>query len=340
MSHNKPLLFTKDGYRYFWCEDDEPLCKEYLRDMNTLEPNKRNNPSLVMYTKRMIIKNDVRLSESDRAPQLKLNDDTTAVTGDKGYSMIRATHGCNRGSYYFEAHIDSMPDNSATRIGWGQRFANLQAPLGYDHFGYSLRSRCGTKFHQAKGRTYDRGGGYGQGDTIGCMIELPYGNKENRTEARHLPISIKSHAFLVPAKKKDTQFRMAETKDEPSSLISLKELPGSKISFFKNGMPLGIAFDNLFEGHYFPSISLYKNCTVSVNFGPRFRFPPVAIKSENSSGDVFQAPYIDYSPAQDIVDVNIIDHLLADIIFIVDKEIPIKGENSLKEEMKTLMKPD
>lgn len=38
-----------------------------------------------------------------------------------------------------------MPEGSASRMGWGQAYANLQAPLGYDKFGYSWRSRKGTR---------------------------------------------------------------------------------------------------------------------------------------------------------------------------------------------------
>ncbi|XP_022172771.1 set1/Ash2 histone methyltransferase complex subunit ASH2-like [Myzus persicae] len=34
-----------------------------------------------------------------------------------------------------------MLDNSACRIEWSQEFTNVQAPLGYDTFGYSWRSR-------------------------------------------------------------------------------------------------------------------------------------------------------------------------------------------------------
>lgn len=45
-----------------------------------------------------------------------------------------------------------MPDGSACRIGWGQEYANLQSPLGYDKFGYSWRSRKGTKFHESHGK--------------------------------------------------------------------------------------------------------------------------------------------------------------------------------------------
>lgn len=47
----------------------------------------------------------------------------------------------SRGSWYWEATIEEMPECSATRLGWAQEYANLQAPLGYDKFGYSWRSR-------------------------------------------------------------------------------------------------------------------------------------------------------------------------------------------------------
>lgn len=43
--------------------------------------------------------------------------------------------------WYYEVTIDEMRDGSACRIGWGQAFANLQTPLGFDKFGYCWRSR-------------------------------------------------------------------------------------------------------------------------------------------------------------------------------------------------------
>lgn len=76
-----------------------------------------------------------------------------------------------RGSWYFEVTIEEMPDGAATRIGWGQEYANLQAPLGYDKFGYSWRSRKGTKFHESCGKKCSPG--YGEGDTLGFLICLP-----------------------------------------------------------------------------------------------------------------------------------------------------------------------
>ena len=38
--------------------------------------------------------------------------------------------------------------------------------------------------------------------------------------------------------------------------------PVFQMVFFKNGVSQGVAFENLFEGIYFPAISLYKSCTV------------------------------------------------------------------------------
>ena len=85
------------------------------------------------------------LALHDRAPQLKVAEDRLAVTGDKGYCMVRATHGVSRGAWYWEAAVEEMPEGAATRLGWGRRYANLQAPLGYDKFAYSWRSRKGTR---------------------------------------------------------------------------------------------------------------------------------------------------------------------------------------------------
>lgn len=49
--------------------------------------------------------------------------------------------GVSSGNWYWEVTVEEMPDNSACRIGWGQKYANLQTPLGFDKFGYSWRSR-------------------------------------------------------------------------------------------------------------------------------------------------------------------------------------------------------
>lgn len=102
---------------------------------------------------------------------MRVSADRLAVTGDKGYSGIRANHSVRYGRWYYEFTVKEMPGNAAVRAGWGTVQSVLQAPLGYDKFGYSWRSRKGTVFHESRGRHY--WDGYTVGDVLGCYIDLP-----------------------------------------------------------------------------------------------------------------------------------------------------------------------
>lgn len=69
-----------------------------------------------------------------KAPQLKISDDRLTVTGEKGYSMVRASHGVRKGAWYFEVTVDEMPPDTAARLGWSQ-------PLGrYDSSNSFIKS--------------------------------------------------------------------------------------------------------------------------------------------------------------------------------------------------------
>jgi Set1/Ash2 histone methyltransferase complex subunit ASH2 len=58
--------------------------------------------------------------------QVTVSDDRLSVSGHKFYCNIRANLYVNRGSWFFEAKINDLPEGAATRIGWGQKHANLQ----------------------------------------------------------------------------------------------------------------------------------------------------------------------------------------------------------------------
>jgi Set1/Ash2 histone methyltransferase complex subunit ASH2 len=58
------------------------------------------------------------------------------------------------------------------------------------------------------------------------------------------------------------------------NLKALKKCPGSKITFFKNGKSLGVAFEDIFSGDYFPGVGLFKGAHVKFNHGPKFKYPP------------------------------------------------------------------
>lgn len=183
-----------------------------------------------------------------------------------------------------------MPEGAATRLGWGQEYANLQAPLGYDKFGYSWRSRKGTKFHESNGKTYSSG--YGEGDTLGFLIILPQASQN----INYMPNTFKDRVWHVSLKTEQSKKNLInfsvgkqplvkfkshlyyEDKDRVSeTLKSLTPVPGSKIIFFKNGESQGEAFVDVYHGAYYPAISVFKNATVSVNFGPSstFKYPEI-----------------------------------------------------------------
>lgn len=156
-----------------------------------------------------------------------------------------------------------MPEGSATRIGWSQEYANLQAPLGYDKFGYSWRSRKGTRFHESIGKHYSNS--YGEGDILGFLIMLP-----NSPKIKHVPNTYKDR----PLVKFKSHLYYEEKDNVADTLKALAPLEGSQIIFFKNGQCQGVAFNDVYGGAYYPAVALYKSSTVSVNFGPEFKFPP------------------------------------------------------------------
>ncbi|KAJ8319169.1 hypothetical protein KUTeg_004260 [Tegillarca granosa] len=265
--HGYPLEhpFNKDGYRYILAESDPHAPNRQAFD-ESLDMAGKPIPG---YLYRTFLGAEVLLALNDRAPQLKLSDDRLSVTGDKGYSMVRATHGVKRGCWYYEAIIEEMPAESATRLGWSQELGNLQAPCGYDKFSYSWRSRKGTRFHQSRGKHYSDEG-FSEGDVLGFFIQLPTPDDPNKllpqTYKDRPLVKFKSHLYY---EEKD---HVTETEK------NLKPSSGSKMIMFKNGESKGVAFEDMFEGTYFPAVSLYKNCKVTMNFGPKFKFPPQDLK--------------------------------------------------------------
>ncbi|XP_045765530.1 set1/Ash2 histone methyltransferase complex subunit ASH2 isoform X1 [Maniola jurtina] len=292
-SHGYPTEhpFNKDGYRYILAEPDPhaPFRQEFD------ESNEWSGKPIPGWLYRSLCPGIVLLALHDRAPQLKISEDRLAVTGDKGYCMVRATHGVSRGTWYWEATVEEMPEGAATRLGWGRRYANLQAPLGYDKFGYSWRSRKGTRFHESRGKHYSAG--YGEGDTLGFLIVLPDSVHTKYTPSTYKDrplVKFKSHLYY-------------EDKDNiQESLNNLKPLPGSKILYFKNGICQGEAFTEVFQGCYFPAVSLHRNSTVSVNFGPNFKLPP-------------NTDY-NYRPMSEKAEEAICEQTMADLLYLTENE--------------------
>uniref|UniRef100_H2YKJ0 B30.2/SPRY domain-containing protein n=1 Tax=Ciona savignyi TaxID=51511 RepID=H2YKJ0_CIOSA len=285
--------FNKDGYRYILAEPDP-----HIPD-NDPDPDCPGKPIPGKLYRQWLHKN-VLLSLHDRAPQLKVSDDRRSVTGEKGYSMIRASHCVKEGGWYYEATITDMPEGSATRLGWSQKLGNLQAPLGYDKFSYSWRSRKGTRFHQSKGKHYSDG--YNKGDILGFYFYLPP-SKSSKT----LEDTCKDNALI-----KFKSFFYFEEKDEVDlTEKSLKPAKGAFMEFFKNGKSQGIAWkDEIFSGTYYPCLSIYKAATVKVNFGPKFKFYPPRT--------------LPYKPMSDRAYSTMIECCVSDLLYAV--QLDVDGE--------------
>ncbi len=116
----------------------------------------------------------------------------------------------------------------------------LQACVGYDKFSYAWRSRKGTVFHESIGRHYSEGG-FGEGDVLGCLIDL--GSISDEPSTFYLPPSHKdlvsreeiriSHLHLLQNLIKFKSHYYYEEKDEVDVAIkSLRKKPGTTVRVF------------------------------------------------------------------------------------------------------------
>lgn len=259
----------------------------------------------------------VLIAMHDRAPQLKVSEDRLSVTGERGYCMARATHGAHVGTYYYEVTVTDMPDGSAARIGWSQELGNLQGPAGYDKFSYGWRSRKGTAFHDSRGKHFSAGG-FRQGDTVGLLIHLPDNSDDT-------PDSLNRESFLPLTHKekplvKFKSYFYFEQKDEPQKVSkSLRPLTGSHMICYKNGEEVGCMFSDVNAGVYYPAASLYKNVTITFNFGPKFKYHP-----HLSAPSVSVPSLTSCKPIQSLADELSILQSMSDILYFTEKSDSLK----------------
>lgn len=83
------------------------------------------------------------------------------------WAGVRASHGVRGGKYYFECTVSG---SGLCRVGWSTKAAALE--LGKDGHGYGY----GGTGKKSTGNTYvDYGAKYGNGDTIGCLLDVSVG---------------------------------------------------------------------------------------------------------------------------------------------------------------------
>ncbi|KAE8037178.1 hypothetical protein FH972_009790 [Carpinus fangiana] len=218
------------------------------------------------------------LSKIYKAEKVELSDDRLSAGSTKGYRMVRATRGVVEGAWYFEIKVVRLGESGHTRLGWSTEKGDLQAPVGYDGNSFGYRDVDGSKVHKALREKYGEEG-YKESDVIGFYINLPEGGSY-APKPPHLVLYKGQRYACAP-----------EAKEEAPKVV-----PGSEISFFKNGVCQGVAFKDLYGGRYYPAASMYTlpnqpNCVVKFNFGPDFEFFPEDFNGRPLPKPMVEVPY-------------------------------------------------
>lgn len=266
-----------------WTKSTSRKGKKKAKNNNNAAP-KAEDTVFITPIPRLPDKNDdtadvkICLSKVYKAERVELSDDRLSAGSCKGYRMVRATRGVTEGAWYFEIKVAHLGESGHTRLGWSTEKGDLQAPVGYDANSFGYRDIDGSKIHKALRQKYAEEG-YKEGDVIGFYINLPNGNSY-APKPPHL-VWYKGQKYVCAP----------DPKEDPPKII-----PGSEISFFKNGTCQGIAFRDLFGGHYYPAASMYTlpnqpNCVVKFNFGPDFQCFPVDIGDRPVPRPMIEVPY-------------------------------------------------
>ncbi|VVB00575.1 unnamed protein product [Arabis nemorensis] len=225
---------------------------------------------------------EICLSKVYKAEKVEISEDRLTAGSSKGYRMVRATRGAIEGAWYFEIKVVNLGETGHTRLGWSTDKGDLQAPVGYDGNSFGFRDIDGCKIHKALREKYAEGG-YKEGDVIGFYINLPDGESFAPKPPHY--VWYKGQRYVCAP----------DTKEEPPKVI-----PGSEISFFKNGVCQGVAFTDLFGGRYYPAASMYtlpdqSNCVVKFNFGPDFENFPEDFSGRATPKPMCEVPYHGYN---------------------------------------------
>lgn len=226
------------------------------------------------------------LSKVYKAEKVELSEDRLSAGGSKGYRMVRATRGVVEGAWYFEIKVERLGETGHTRLGWSTEKGDLQAPVGYDGNSFGYRDIDGSKVHKALREKYGEEG-YKEGDVIGFYINLPDGGLYAPKSPQL--VWYKGQRYVC----------MADSKEDPPKVV-----PGSEISFFRNGVCQGVAFEDLYGGWYYPAASMYTlpnepNSVVRFNFGPKFESFPSDFVGRPIPKPLIEIPYQGYDSHMD-----------------------------------------
>lgn len=267
------IPYNKRGFRYTMCEAVPSM-------------------PAIMYRQTEVEPHEARIDWSDMSAYMYLSKDGKSATTDKGFRMGRANVGVREGQWYWEVKVlrGNGDQGGHVRLGIARREASIDGPVGFDGYSYGIRDKGGEKLHLSRPKKFMDS--FGTGDVIGFHLSLPKAPSTDISRDR-IPIRYRQQLYFE-------QFEYNSSKDmedllHPSSTTKPATpavLKGSYLKVYKNGLPMGTVFDNLYsfwppnaqtqrdqpasdDGSlgYYPAVSVFHGGAVRLNFGPNFECP-------------------------------------------------------------------
>jgi ATP-dependent RNA helicase DDX1 len=156
---------TGSGKTGAFCLPIIQVVHERLRDSSGGGRSRNRNSSSSASSPAAIQVHHVTINENDKDSLMEIGAGglSCSSSAEKLWVGARATHGVNKGVYYYEATVTGT---GLCRLGWSTMAAHLE--IGKDVHGYGYG---GTGMKSFGGQFTEYGGKFGKGDVVGCLVD-------------------------------------------------------------------------------------------------------------------------------------------------------------------------
>jgi COMPASS component BRE2 len=296
-------LTNKNGFRYSYAIADPGFPHIKYRQTDVRPYNARfsfeDSPAAILFS-------EDALAVTTNGPWHTARANVCAREGTFYYEA-RIISGVVNDSQAVSANGNSrLPSRGHVRLGFARREADLDVNVGVDCYGYGIRDVNGEVVNRMRCEYFfPKGESIREGDVIGMLITLPplsvhrkivEGTYDPATDGStftpsselpaasnvirdRIPFHYKSdfcwqQSNVFPTKQlRDYAFNLKETPTfgPPSPMntedASLRTLPGSSITIYKNGVKMGTPFKELYA--FLPPASRLANGTNNLGLGER-----------------------------------------------------------------------
>ncbi|BCR95271.1 SPRY domain-containing protein [Aspergillus luchuensis] len=296
-------LTNKNGFRYSYAIADPSFPHIKYRQTDVQPYHARfsfeDSPAAILFSKDA-------LAVTSNEPWHTARANVCAREGSYYYEARIVSGVMNNSSAPSSNSNGSLPSRGHVRLGFARREADLDANVGVDCYGYGIRDVNGEVVNRMRCEYFfPKGESIREGDVIGLLITLPplslhkkvvEGTYESGADGEvstpsseapsvtnivrdRIPFHYKSdfcwqQSNVFPTKQlRDYAFNLKETPTfgPPSPFnaedASLRTLPGSSITIYKNGVKMGTPFEELYA--FLPPASRLANGTNNLGIGER-----------------------------------------------------------------------